>query len=169
MSPDDLAHRIVRRLSELGQTVATAESLTGGMVVARLVDPPGASRVVRGGIVAYHSDLKTSLVGVDEELLRAGGAVQAEVATQLAAGARARLGADWGVGTTGVAGPDASDGHQVGTVFVAVSGAQQSRCERLRLTGDRMQIRTAAMTAALQELSRSIGMPGGIELPEQVP
>ena len=66
MSPDDLAHRIVRRLSELGQTVATAESLTGGMVVARLVDPPGASRVVRGGIVAYHSDLKTSLVGVDD-------------------------------------------------------------------------------------------------------
>lgn len=102
-------------------TVATAESLTGGLVAAALTDVPGASTVFRGGVVAYATDLKHHLVGVDEVLLRRRGAVDPDVATQLAAGVRQRLRADLGVATTGVAGPDAQDGHPPGTVWVAVA------------------------------------------------
>ena len=86
---------IVIRLVELAQTVGSAESLTGGLVVATLVDPPGASAVVRGGVVAYATPLKSSVLGVDAALLAERGAVDAEVARQLAVGARRVLGVDW--------------------------------------------------------------------------
>jgi nicotinamide-nucleotide amidase len=121
-STDPVAQRLVTLLTAAGRTVATAESLTGGMVVAALVSVPGASSVVRGGVVAYMTDLKESLLGVDRDLLAREGAVHPEVACEMALGARDRLGADYGLATTGVAGPDPQDGRGVGEVHVAVAG-----------------------------------------------
>lgn len=144
--------RLIAELAAAGQSVATAESLTGGLVVAALIDEPGASAVVRGGIVAYTARAKADLVGVDEALLARGGAVQAEVAAQLAAGAAARFGATWGIGTTGVAGPDPADGRPVGTVYVAVAGPAEVVTLDLRLDGSRSQIRQAAAAAVLRLL-----------------
>lgn len=144
--------RLVRRLIDAGQTIATAESLTGGLVAAALTEPAGASAAVRGGVVAYHSDVKADLLGVDTDVLRdlgRGGAVQAPVARQLAQGARRVLNATWGIGTTGVAGPDPSDGQEVGTVFVAVAGPGVERVARLALTGDRATIRAACVNHSL--------------------
>jgi nicotinamide-nucleotide amidase len=99
-----------------------AESLTGGMLCSALIDVPGASAVVRGGVVSYATDLKHRLLGVDAGLLAANGPVDPDVATQMAHGVRERLGADWGVATTGVAGPDPQDGIAAGTVYIAVAG-----------------------------------------------
>ncbi|WP_226345298.1 CinA family protein [Agilicoccus flavus] len=144
---------LVEHLARTGQTVATGESLTGGLVVATLVDPPGASRVVRGGVVAYHSDVKTGLLGVDVGVLVNGGPVQAEVAAQLAKGAAHRFGATWGIGTTGVAGPARSEGSAVGTVYVAVMSSATRSVRELHLPGDRAAIRVATVHAALGMLA----------------
>jgi nicotinamide-nucleotide amidase len=113
---------LVSALSERDQTVAVAESLTGGLLCSALVEVPGASVVVRGGVVAYATELKHELLGVDAELLAGNGAVDPDVAAQMALGVRQRLGADWGLATTGVAGPDPQDGVQPGRVYVAVAG-----------------------------------------------
>jgi nicotinamide-nucleotide amidase len=150
---------VIRRLVELGQTVGCAESLTGGLVVARLVDTPGASAVVRGGVVAYATSLKADLLGVDAGLLAERGAVDPMVALQLAAGARRVLGADWGVATTGVAGPEPQDGMPVGCVFVAVAGPDgEALVERHDLAGDRAEIRSGAVDAALTILASRLGL-----------
>jgi nicotinamide-nucleotide amidase len=152
---------LVARLSALGQTVGCAESLTGGLVVARLVDTPGASAVVRGAVVAYATDLKAAVLGVDAALLAARGAVDAQVAEQMARGARRILGADWGVATTGVAGPEPQDGMPVGCVFVAVAGPGDGAVdvvtvERHDLQGDRSQVRAGAVDAVLDLLHRRL-------------
>ncbi len=150
---------VVTRLRELDQTVAAAESLTGGLVTARLVDTPGASAVVRGGVVAYATDLKASVLGVDDELLSTHGAVDPEVASRMAVGVRRVLGADWGLATTGVAGPDPQDGMPVGTVYVAVAGPSGITVERLELGGGRAAIRAATVEAVLDLLARSLPSP----------
>lgn len=121
-APADLAAALVALLTRRGLTVAVAESLTGGGVLDALVAVPGASRCVRGGVVAYATDLKSALLGVDEELLARQGAVHPEVATQMAAGVSRRLVADVGLATTGVAGPDPQDDRPPGTFHVAVRG-----------------------------------------------
>jgi len=147
---------VVRGLARRGATVAVAESLTGGLVCARLVDVPGVSAVLRGGVVAYATDLKRTLLGVDGDLLDRSGAVDPDVAAQMAAGVRDRLGADYGVATTGVAGPDPQDGRPPGTVHVAVSGPggadRPTGVASLILPGDRAQVREAAVEAALRLL-----------------
>jgi nicotinamide-nucleotide amidase len=117
-----VAAQILDALVARGQTLAVAESLTGGLLAATLVDVPGASRAFRGGVIAYATDLKASLVGVADDLLRAVGPVDPQVALALARGARTRCGADWGLATTGVAGPDPQDDIPVGTVYVAIAG-----------------------------------------------
>lgn len=122
-SPAAVAAEVLDVLVARGQTVAVAESLTGGLLAATFVDVPGASRAFRGGLVVYATDLKASLAGVAEDLLRGAGPVDPQVALALARGARIRCGADWGLATTGVAGPDPQDGIPVGTVYVAVSGS----------------------------------------------
>lgn len=144
---------LVRALAQAGQTVATAESLTGGLVAARLTSVPGASAVVRGGVVAYASQVKESVLGVDAGLLLSGGAVQSGVAEAMATGVRRLLGSTWGLATTGVAGPDPQDGQPVGTVFVAVAGPAGVRVEHLVLTGDREQIRKATVASVLTLLA----------------
>ena len=123
------------RLTAAGQTVAVAESLTGGLVTAALTDVAGASVVVRGGVLAYASDLKAQVLGVDEGLLARAGAVDADVAEQMADGVRSLMGATYGLATTGVAGPDPADGKPVGTVYVAVAGPGSSRVNRCACPG----------------------------------
>ncbi|MGX8908696.1 CinA family protein [Streptomyces netropsis] len=131
-------------------TVAAAESLTGGLLTAELTAAPGASRAVLGSVTAYATDVKRDVLGVAGELLAERGAVDAEVARQMARGVRRLLGADWGVATTGVAGPDTQDGKPVGTVFVAVAGPVGAGVVReLSLDGDRARIRTESVRAAL--------------------
>lgn len=149
------AEHIVERLGELGWTIGIAESLTGGEVCSQLVAVAGASRVVRGGIVAYATELKHRLLGVDALVLELGGPVQAKVARQMAEGVRDAVAvdgaaADVGVATTGIAGPTSSDGQPVGTVFVAVSTPLGTRVELLQLEGDRDQIRQRTARRALR-------------------
>ncbi|WP_285104976.1 CinA family protein [Promicromonospora sp. MEB111] len=134
------APRLLEAAAARGWTIGVAESLTGGLVTATLVSVPGASKVLRGGIVAYATDLKAGLLGVDADLLAERGAVDEAVAAQMAAGVRRATGADVGLATTGVAGPDPQDGQPPGVVFVAVSTPVASEVHRLELTGDRPQI-----------------------------
>ena len=152
-APDeDVAAAVVAALTALGATVAVAESLTGGLVTSALVGVPGASAVVRGGVVAYMTDLKTSLLGVDADLLARVGAVDLDVAAAMAGGVAERLGATYGLATTGVAGPDPQDGHPVGEVWVAVHVADAGPVvEGLRLDPalGRAGISAAATSAAL--------------------
>jgi nicotinamide-nucleotide amidase len=140
---------LVATLRARGQTLAIAESLTGGALSAAVVDVPGASAVLRGAVVAYATDLKHDLLGVSVDLLAAEGAVHPEVARQMADGVRERLGATWGVATTGVAGPDPQDGMPPGTVYVAITGPDRDRVERLLLPGGRGKVRAATVRRAL--------------------
>ena len=150
------ARRLVAKLVAAGQTVATAESLTAGLLSASIAGVPGASEVLRGGVVVYATDLKSTLGSVDPEVLAAHGPVAAATAEQLAVGAATTCSADWGVGLTGVAGPDPQDGHPVGTVFLGIAGPEGTEVVRLRLAGDRWTVRLAAVEAAVSELIRRI-------------
>lgn len=151
------AAEVVRLLTVRGETVAVAESLTGGLVAADLTAVPGASKVFRGSVTAYATELKHELLGVDATLLAQRGAVDPQVAAQMAAGVRKALGADWGIATTGVAGPDPQDGQPVGTVFVALDGpfglggrsAGGGKVEALRLNGRRAEIRMESVRSVL--------------------
>lgn len=147
--PSAVAARVHLALRARGWTLAVAESLTGGLVTATLVDVPGASQTLRGGVVAYATDLKASLLGVPADLLAAVGPVHRDTARSMARGVAERLGADVGVATTGVAGPDAQDGQPVGTVHVAVTVPDRVVDSAHRFDGDRAMIRRAAVGAAL--------------------
>ncbi len=151
---DTLPSVVVRLLQQRGATVAVAESLTAGLVTAALTDVPGSSAVVRGGLVVYATDLKQTLGGVPEQVLAQHGAVSAETATALAREVRVRLGADYGLALTGVAGPDEQEGHPAGTVHVAVADAEGEQHRQLRLPGDRDRVRALAVTSALDLLRR---------------
>lgn len=147
--------QLVSRLQELGWTLATAESLTGGLVASAIVGVPGASTVFRGGIIAYATELKSQILGVEENLLSAHGPVHPRVARQMAEGVRRVTGidgsvADVGLATTGIAGPESPDGQPVGTVVIAVSTPLGSRVESLLLTGDRDQIRADTTARVLR-------------------
>ncbi len=147
---------VVALLSARAQTVATAESLTAGLLAAAIADVPGASAVLRGGLIVYATDLKASLAGVPRQLLDRYGPVHPETARALAAGARARCGADWGVSLTGVAGPTEQDGIAVGTVYCGIAGPTESGVATFALDGDRPAIRAGAVAGALRELTRAL-------------
>lgn len=149
----DVAADALRLLAESDQTLAVAESLTGGMVAAELTAVPGASRSFRGSVTAYATEIKHLVLGVDAELLKAEGAVNAQVAAEMAAGVRRVMGASWGISTTGVAGPEPQDGQPVGTVFVAVDGPTSRKTVRLRLKGSRAEIRRESARTVLRLLS----------------
>jgi nicotinamide-nucleotide amidase len=153
---DDDARTVLRLLAERGWTIAVAESLTGGLAVSALVDVPGASASVRGGVVAYATEIKRDVLGVDAALLAERGAVDPEVARQMAEGVRRLLTADVGVATTGVAGPEPQDGRPVGMVCIAVVTPDASAAATLRLDGDRASIRRASVDAALVEILGSL-------------
>ncbi|MET1071026.1 MAG: CinA family protein [Umezawaea sp.] len=152
---------VVALLRERDQTVATAESLTAGLVTAALTSVPGASAAVRGGLVVYATDLKHALAGVDEALLAEHGAVHPEVARQLAEGARTRCGADWGLGLTGVAGPDPQDGVGPGTVHIGLSNGAGTEVRSMTLGGDRHEVRSRSVDAALALLLEGLTSTSG--------
>jgi nicotinamide-nucleotide amidase len=135
-----------------GETVAAAESLTAGLFCATLASVPGASATLRGGAVVYATDLKTTLAGVPPELLAAHGPVSEATAAALAEGIRSRCAATWGIGLTGVAGPDPVDGHAPGRVYLGVSDGLVTVVHELDLPGDRAQVRAAAVETAFRRL-----------------
>lgn len=153
---DTLAAVVVDRLRSAGRTVAVAESLTAGLLGATLTEVPGSSAVFRGGVQVYATDLKASLAGVPERVLAEHGAVSPETAAALAEGVRDRLGATYGVGLTGVAGPDPQEGHPPGTLHVALAGPAGTRSRSLRVPGDRGRVRLMAVTTALDLLRRDL-------------
>jgi PncC family amidohydrolase len=161
------AARVLAELRQRGQTVATAESLTGGLVGTLLTAVPGASESYVGGVISYATRLKQSLVGVAADTLATLGPVAGPTAAEMAVGVARRCQADWGVATTGVAGPDPQDGHPVGEVYVAAAHPVSGRVEvlALRLAGDRPAIREAAAAQALDLLAVCLGLeseePGG--------
>lgn len=163
--PPSSAADLVARLTAAGQTVAVAESLTGGLVTAALTDVAGASVVVRGGVLAYATDLKALVLGVDDVLLARVGSVDAEVVEQMASGVRSLMGATYGLATTGVAGPDPLDGKPVGMVYVAVVGPGTSRVKALGLSGDRAGIRAQSVLAVLALLAEELHVRAAEEPP----
>ncbi len=159
-----VAADVVARLRAAGASVAVAESLTGGLLAAELTGVPGASVVFRGSVTAYATDLKGRLLGVNAALLARQGAVDDQVARAMAAGVRDRLGATYGVSTTGVAGPDPAEGKPVGTVYVGVAGPDGVQAYAPELGGDRATIRRLTVACALNLLRRalvsSVSSPG---------
>ena len=148
-----MLHIAVTAIDALAQrelTVATCESLTGGMICSALVDVPGASKVVRGGLITYQTDTKTLLAGVDAALIEAHGVVSGEVACAMAAGARARLGVDIAVSATGMASPGDENDPPAGTVFVGVASANGVRAISLYLTGSRAEVRQSTVEQAIR-------------------
>lgn len=139
-----------------GVTIATAESLTAGMVAAELAAVPGASGSLRGGIVAYHNAVKEEILGVNHALLESKGSVDSDVAVQMAEGARRVCSADIAVSTTGAAGPEPHDGKPVGTVFIAVATASGVMVQDFAFDGGRQKIRQLACEAALKALQVTI-------------
>ena len=143
---------LIAELTRRGLTIAVAESLTGGLLVAELIAVPGASVVVRGGVVAYATELKAQLLGVDAALLAASGPIDPEVAKQMAAGVRERLGADIGMATTGAAGPDPQDGHAPGEVWLGFAIGDDVTAVGLALGGDRAAIRRDTVSETLSRV-----------------
>jgi nicotinamide-nucleotide amidase len=150
---------IVAELTRRGLTISVAESLTGGLLVAELIGVPGASRVVNGGVVAYNTALKHSLLGVDAGLLESRGAVDPDVAAAMAEGVRRACAIDGvpasiGVSTTGVAGPDPQDGKPVGSVFVGIATDAGTRVIDLTLGGSRNALRRHVVSESLIQLKK---------------
>lgn len=154
--PSELASALIQLLAERRQTVSVAESLTGGALTAMLTGPPGASAVVRGGLVVYATDTKATIAGVDEALLARVGPVDVTVATQLADGVRTRFDSTYGIGITGVAGPLEQGGHPVGEVHIGVAGpgGVATASPDFAALADRAAIRQASAEAALKLLSQ---------------
>ncbi len=148
-----LADDLLAALQHRGQTLCTAESLTGGMLCAQLTAAPGASQTMRGGVVAYMTDVKRDVLGVDPHVLAQHGAVSAQTALELARNASRLFLADWAIATTGVAGPAEQEGKPVGTVFVAVGGLREE-VAGLHLNGDRVRIRQQSCAAGMALLHR---------------
>jgi nicotinamide-nucleotide amidase len=154
---DGVAAAVIDALVERSETLATAESLTGGWLGMALTSVPGASAVYRGGLITYATDLKSTLAGVSAATLQRDGPVAKSTAGELAAGAVRQCGADWGVSVTGVAGPDSQDGHPVGQVFVGIAGPGRAIVVReLSLLGSRAEIRRQTVLDALLALRSAL-------------
>ncbi|MGV8896684.1 MAG: CinA family protein [Rhodoglobus sp.] len=152
-----LSARIMELLIARHYTIAVAESLTGGLLVAELIRTPGASAVVSGGVVAYNTELKHTLLGVNPEVLALHGPVHPDVAAQMAVGVRNHLAvagrpAYIGLSTTGVAGPDPQDGQPVGAVYLGFAIGSEVRTKHVQLSGSREAIRLAVVYESLVEL-----------------
>ena len=167
LGPGDLvpAGPVLAALRRRGETLATAESLTGGLLGGLLTGVSGASAAYVGGVISYATRLKAELAGVPPETLAAHGPVAGQTAAEMAAGVARRCGADWGLATTGVAGPDPQDGHPVGEVYVAAAHPAAGRVEvrALGLTGDRSAIRAATAAQAVDLLGVVLGLTAGPE------
>ncbi len=152
------AAAIIRELAARGLSIAVAESLTGGKLLDALISVPGASDVVRGGVVAYATPIKHTLLGVDSDLQAQHGPVHTEVAAQMARGVRELFSidgvpADLGISTTGVAGPGAQGVHPAGQAFIAIASARETSVVSVQLGGDRQAIRSGVVSESLSALS----------------
>jgi len=162
-----LAARVHAALRSLDATIAVAESLTGGLLGGALTDVAGSSATFRGGVIAYATELKASLLGVDPALLARHGAVHPEVAAAMARGVAHELQATFGLATTGVAGPDPQDGRAPGEVHLALAGpgigSGGTVVASLALSGGRDDVRREAVRRALAlavEQLAAHGKPG---------
>jgi len=153
--PDPRVEALVAGLAASGQTVASAESLTGGLIGATLTQVAGSSAVYLGGVIVYQTRLKATLGGVPQDVLDRDGAVAGSTAEALASGVRDSTGADWGIAVTGVAGPSRQDGQPPGTVWIGLAGPSGVRSRLLSLPGDRADVRAATVAAALSWLSQA--------------
>jgi nicotinamide-nucleotide amidase len=156
MDDESLEAAVGRLLRSSGHTLACAESLTGGLVGGRITVVAGASDYYRGGVVAYNDEAKATVLGVDRDLLAEHGPVSEPVAAAMAEGVRRLFGATVGLATTGVAGPTEQGGQPVGTVWLAVAGADSTVTQPLRAPGDRAQVRAWATTGALDLVRRHL-------------
>jgi nicotinamide-nucleotide amidase len=151
----EVASEILANLRSAHQTLATAESLTGGLLSGALTDVPGSSDVFLGGIIAYSPAMKSALLHVDPNLIDAHGVVSAEVAIAMASGAIGVLGSDWAISTTGVAGPGPSDGVAAGTVWIAIAGPGMApQAEAFHLEGNRQEVRVRTIARAFDSFTR---------------
>lgn len=151
-----LATRVFLALRASRQTLATAESLTGGHLAALITDVPGVSDTYLGGVVSYATEVKMSLLRVPREVVEEYGVVSAECASAMAAGMRGLTGAHWAVSTTGVAGPTEQEGKPVGTVYVGIAGPGYRETVDLKLDGDRPSIQSQTCDQALAALERAL-------------
>ncbi|MEZ0580116.1 CinA family protein [Nocardioides sp. MH1] len=156
-APED----IVARLTEVEETVAAAESITGGRLSARLTDGPGSSKVFLGGVVSYATEVKVKVLGVPQSVIDEHGVISGACAAAMAEGVRELLGSTYGVSTTGVAGPDTQEGQPVGTVFVGVAGPAGTEVEELSLDGDRTEIQMATVGEAMSALGAMMDVVEG--------
>lgn len=149
-SSEPLEYILGRRLTDLRATLATAESCTGGLVAHRITNVAGSSAFFLGGLIAYSNEVKERLLGVPAPVLAAHGAVSDPVALAMAQGARARLGSDWGLGITGIAGPGGGTPQKpVGLVYVAVAGPGGHAVTENRFRGSREEIKAQTAERAL--------------------
>ncbi|MCX7568604.1 competence/damage-inducible protein A [Tumebacillus sp. DT12] len=154
---ETLPVKVGKLLRAKGQTMATAESCTGGMIATMITDVPGCSDIFWGSVVSYHNDVKHGVLGVEESVLREHGAVSSQCARQMAEGARRTTGADWAVSVTGIAGPGGGTKEKpVGLVFVGVAGPNGTTVEEYHLRGDRHQFRLRTAKVALYDLMQRI-------------
>lgn len=152
---DETAVRVLYLLRSRHETLATAESLTGGLLGDLITSVPGSSSFFLGGVISYATEVKQSLLGVSKRTVREHGVVSAECAAEMAAGVRRATGSTWAVSTTGVAGPDPQEDKPVGLVYVAVAGPREAVRE-LRIEGDRLGIRRQACEEALTALLQTV-------------
>lgn len=152
MSEPSVSTRVFLALRAAGETLATAESLTGGQLAAVITEVPGVSDTYLGGVVSYATELKMALLGVPEEVVAEHGVVSAECAAAMATGVRGLTGATWALSTTGVAGPAEQEGKPVGTVYVGVAGPGCVEAVELNLDGDRPTIQAQTCQQALAAL-----------------
>lgn len=151
----DIAARIIKTFSTRGLTVGTAESLTGGLLGATLTAVPGSSSIYAGGVIVYSREAKMRLADVSKDVLDKYSVVSEQTAVDMALGAQGRVGADWVVAVTGVAGPDPQEGHEPGEVWISIVGprvgalGQTIQTHRHQFSGDRQQIREATVREAL--------------------
>lgn len=153
---DTLPAIVIRLLKERKQTLAVAESMTGGLIQSLLTDVPGASQVLRGGVVAYNADLKRDLLHVSGATIERDGVVSESVAREMATGARRNCGSDWAISTTGEAGPDSATGKPKGTVWLGLSGKGEDKAIMRELFGDRENVKKRAALWAIELLRRQI-------------
>ena len=155
----DIDAMLADGLRARGETIAVAESCTGGSLGARFTARPGSSDYFVGGVISYADEVKSKLLGVPVQLLAQYGAVSEPVAAAMAAGVAAATGATWGIGITGIAGPDGGSAEKpVGLVYIGCVGPVGPRVERHDFSGDREGVRNQAVTAALHALRRGLGL-----------
>lgn len=156
---EGLERVVVGALLQRGETLAVAESCTGGLLGGCLTRVPGSSAAFLGGVLAYANEVKQRLLGVEAAVLEGPGAVSEQAALQMAAGARDQLGTTWALAVTGVAGPDGGSADKpVGSTWVACTGPSRAVAERSQFPGDRQQNRTWSVAAALDLLRRELGV-----------